>query len=224
VKGPLASESETYQKARAELLDAEIALRDQCERVAELRRKLPLETAVKDYVFEEGPADLAASGPFTKIRLSELFPDPAKPLVVYQFMYGGAQKKPCPMCVLWVDGFNGIAHHLRMRINFAIVAQVGIGDLREFARTRGWDRLRLLSSAGSDFKPDLQFQNTAGGQDPGISVFVRSPDASVKHFYSSSAIMTETINRGMDLLTPVWNLFDLTPEGRGTGNARLVYD
>jgi predicted dithiol-disulfide oxidoreductase (DUF899 family) len=108
MKGPLAIESESYRNARAELLEAEIALRDQCERVAALRRKLPLETKVQDYVFDEGPAEFEKDGPFAKVRLSELFAHPAKPLVVYQYMYGAAQKKPCPMCTLWVDGFNGV--------------------------------------------------------------------------------------------------------------------
>jgi predicted dithiol-disulfide oxidoreductase (DUF899 family) len=224
MKGPLASESENYGKARAELLEAEIALRDQCERVAALRRKLPIETNVEDYVLEEGPAELEKDGPFTKVRLSGLFADPAKPLVVYQYMYGGAQKRPCPMCTLWIDGFSGVAHHLRQRVNFAIIAQVGIGELRTWGRQRGWQGLRLVSSAGSDFKADLQFQDADGSQHPGISVFVRSPDGSVKHFYSGSALMREKVNRGIDLLSPVWNIFDLTPEGRGDWNAKLEYD
>jgi predicted dithiol-disulfide oxidoreductase (DUF899 family) len=42
---------------------------------------------------------------------------------------------------------------------------------------------------------------------------VRSPDGSLKHFYSKSAIMKEELNRGIDLLSPVWNIFDLTPGG-----------
>jgi predicted dithiol-disulfide oxidoreductase (DUF899 family) len=29
--------------------------------------------------------------------------------------------------------------------------------------------------------------------------------------------------RGIDLLSPVWNLMDLTPEGRGDWNAELAY-
>jgi predicted dithiol-disulfide oxidoreductase (DUF899 family) len=223
MKGPLANESEAYRKARAELLEAEIALRDQCERVAALRRKLPVETEVEDYVLEEGPADLEKDGPFAKVRLSGLFEDSAKPLVVYQYMYGGAQKKPCPMCTLWIDGFNGVAHHLRQRVNFAIIAQVGIGELREWGRQRGWHKLRLVSSAGSNLKTDLRYQDADGSQQPGISVFVRSPNGSVKHYYSNCAIMKEKINRGIDLLSPVWNIFDLTPEGRGDWNAKLNY-
>jgi len=223
MKGPLSSESENYRKSRAELLEAEIALRDQCEQVAALRRKLPIETNVEDYAFEEGPAELQKDGPFSKVRLSGLFADPAKPLVVYQYMYGGAQKRPCPMCTLWIDGFNGVAHHLRQRVNFAIIAQVGIGELREWGRKRGWHKLRLVSSAGSNFKTDLHFADSAGSQHPGTSVFVRSPDG-IKHFYSSCALMKEKINRGIDLLSPVWNIFDLTPEGRGDWNPKLDYD
>ncbi len=153
-------------------------MRDQRERVAALRRKLRLDTDVQDYVFEEGPAELGKDGPFTKIRLSEMFADPAKPLVVYQYMFGGAQKKPCPMCTLWIDGFNGVVHHLRQRVNFAIIAQVGIGDLLAWGQQRGWHRLRLVSSAGSDFKTDLYFQDADGSQHPGVSVFVRSSDGS----------------------------------------------
>jgi predicted dithiol-disulfide oxidoreductase (DUF899 family) len=224
MKGPLESESEQYRKARADLLEAEIALRDQCERVAALRRELPIETPVEDYVFEEGPAQLDKDGPVSQVRLSGLFADPAKPLVVYQFMYGGAQKKPCPMCTLWIDGFNGVAHHPRQRVNFAVIAQVGIAELRQWGRKRGWHGLRLVSSAGSSFKTDLHFEDENGSQHPGTSVFVRSQDGSLKHYYSSCAIMKENINRGIDLLSPVWNIFDLTPEGRGDWNAKLDYD
>ena len=224
MKGPLAKESEAYREARAELLEAEIALRDRCEQVAALRRKLPAGPEVEDYVFEEGPVELEKDGPFTKVRLSGLFADPKKPLMVYQYMYGGAQKKPCPMCTLWVDGFNGVVHHLRQRVNLAVIAQVGIGDLREWGRQRGWHGLRLVSSAGSNFKTDLHFQDADGKQDAGISVFVRSPDGSVKHFYSGAATVKEKVNRGIDLLSPVWNIFDLTPEGRGDWNAKLNYE
>ena len=224
MKGPLEKESEAYRKARAELLEAEIALRDQCERVAALRRKLPAETEVEDYILEEGPAELEKEGPFTKVRLSGLFADVSKPLVVYQFMYGAAQKKPCPMCTLWIDGFNGVVHHLLQRVNFAVIAQVGIGELREWGRQRGWHKLRLVSSAGSNFKTDLHYQDADGKQDAGISVFVRSPEGSVKHFYSGAATVKEKVNRGIDLLSPVWNIFDLTPEGRGDWNAKLNYE
>jgi predicted dithiol-disulfide oxidoreductase (DUF899 family) len=131
-------------------------------------------------------------------------------------MCGGAQKKPCPRCTMWVDGFNGVAHHLRQNINFAVIAEAGIRELREWARERHWDALRLVSSEGSGFKSFLNFQDQDGKQRPGLSVFVRSQDGSLKHFYSASASMTDEIKtRGIDLLSPVWHLLDLTPDGRG---------
>jgi len=49
--GRIATESDNYRKSRDELLEAEIALRGHIERVAALRRQLPLDTAVEDYVF-----------------------------------------------------------------------------------------------------------------------------------------------------------------------------
>ena len=135
IPGRLETESAEYRRLRDELREAEIALKDQRERVAALRRKLPLDTEIQDYEFHEGPADPRKDGPFPMVRLSELFEDPRKPLVVYQYMFGGAQKRPCPSCTMWVDGFNGVAHHLRQTMNFAIrrpswnpgIARVGKG-------------------------------------------------------------------------------------------------
>lgn len=212
--GRLSTESDPYRRARDELLEAEIGLRDQSERVAELRRKLPLDTAVEDYVFQEGPSDLERDGPITEVRLSSLVVDPDKPLIVYQFMYGGAQTEPCFMCTMWVDGFNGAAQHIGQNVNFAVVAEIDIAVLRNWARERGWHDLSLLSSAGSTFKTDLKFQDGESRQFSGLSVFTRASDGTPRHFYSGSAIMREGEYRGVDLFTPVWNLLDLTPQGR----------
>ena len=51
-------ETKEHRKARDELLEAEIALRDQRERVAALRRQLPTNPVDTDYTFREGPVDL----------------------------------------------------------------------------------------------------------------------------------------------------------------------
>ena len=52
------NESEEYLSKREELRLAEIELRNQRERVAELRRKLPKGPAVQEYIFEEVAASL----------------------------------------------------------------------------------------------------------------------------------------------------------------------
>jgi predicted dithiol-disulfide oxidoreductase (DUF899 family) len=219
----LPHESDGYRKIRQELLDAEIALREQTIAVAALRRELPLDTVVDDYVFERGPADLDRDEPVEQVHLSELFTDPDKPLIVYHFMYGEAQSQPCPMCSMWLDGFNGIVRHVTQRASLVVVAAAPIAQLRGYARHRGWSNLPLLSSASCTFKADLQTQTPEGGQRPAISVFSKADDGTVRHFYTGEATLDENTWGGLDPYCPVWNLFDLTPPGRGNWTPQLEY-
>lgn len=217
----LAAESPAYRTLRDELLEAEIALRHQRKRVAQLRRQLPLDTPLEDYLLHEGPRALDAGDEPRALRLSELFEAPERPLILYHFMYGGAQKKPCPMCSMWIDGFDAVAAHVHKRANFALVARAEVPELRAWARRRGWRNLRLVSSAGSTFKRDLQLEDAAGRQYPGVTVVVRQPDGTLRHFYSACDIMRDDEYHGLELLSPVWHLLDLTPGGRERFMPRL---
>src|SRR5215467_7947756 len=144
----------------------------QRERVAELRRSLPQGSSIQDYQFEEGPRDLdAGDAPVRTTRLSELFTKPNRPLIIYHFMYGKRQTNACPMCTAWIDGVNGVAHHLAQNLDFAVVAAADVPTLRSHARARGWDRLRMLSAGNSSFKYDLGSEDREGRQDSTISVF-----------------------------------------------------
>ncbi|MGW7817011.1 DUF899 family protein [Streptomyces puniciscabiei] len=221
----LPGESAEYLAAREELRDAEIELMRHRERVAALRRALPQGAGVGDYVFLEGPADLdAGDTPVREVGLSELFTGPGRPLIVYHFMYGKRQTNPCPMCTLWIDGFNGVAHHVARNADLVVVAAADPPTLRRHARARGWSRLRLLSAGDSTFKYDLGSEDEDGVQDSTVSVFTRDADGTVRHFYSAHPRMSEDIDqRGIDLLSPVWHLLDLTPAGRGDWFAGLDY-
>ncbi len=221
----LTNESDEYLTKREELRLAEIKLMRQRERVAELRRQLPDGAIVEDYVFEEGPADLdAGDSPMRTVRLSELFTAPDRSLVVYHFMYGKKQSNPCPMCTLFIDGLNGVAHHLAQNVDFAIVAAADPAALRAHARTRDWNRLRLLSSGANTFKYDLGSEDRAGNQDSTVSVFTRDKEGTLRHFYTAHPSLSEDIKeRGLDLLCPVYNVLDLTPHGRGDWYAELGY-
>ena len=66
------------------------------------------------------------------------------------------------MCTAWIDGANGVAHHLAQNLDFAVVAAANVPTLRAHARTRGWDRLRLLSGGDSTFKYDLGSEDREG--------------------------------------------------------------
>ncbi|MFJ4522860.1 DUF899 family protein [Streptomyces sp. NPDC088810] len=221
----LPGESADYLAAREELRHAEIELMRHREKVAAQRRALPQGPEVDDYVFLEGPADLdAGDTPVREVTLSRLFTGPGRPLIVYHFMYGKRQTSPCPMCTLWIDGYNGIAHHLARNADLAVVAAADPPALRQHARNRGWSRLRLLSCGDSTFKYDLGSEDEDGVQDSTVSVFTRDADGTVRHFYSARPRMAEDIDqRGIDLLNPVWHLLDLTPGGRGEWFAELDY-
>ena len=221
----LANESEEYLVKRDELRRVEIELRNQRECVAQLRRELPLGPAVDDYVFQEVPAKLDAyDAPEKKTRLSELFTKPDRSVVIYHFMFGKKQTKACPMCTAWIDGFNGIAHHLAPNLDLAIVAAADLSTLRAYARGRGWNRLRLLSAGSSTFKYDLGSEDKEGQQDSAIAVFTRDGDGTIRHCYTGHPwLATDMKERGIDELTPIWNIMDLTPQGRGTFYTKLDY-
>jgi len=221
----LPNESGDYLAKREELRIAEIELMRQRERVAELRRRLPEGPSIQDYVFEEGPPNLAdGDTPTRTFRLSELFIMPERALLIYHFMYGKKQARPCPMCTAWIDGFNGVAEHLSQNINLAVVAAADTPSLRAHARARGWKNLRLLSAGSSTFKYDLGSEDPEGNQDSTISVFSRARDGALRHCYSAHPRMGSDIKeRGIDLLSPIWHMLDLTPQGRGDWYAKLEY-
>jgi predicted dithiol-disulfide oxidoreductase (DUF899 family) len=221
---PFPGESQEYRRARNELLEAELELRRQTERVAAQRRKLPLgaEVAV-DYEFD------GADGP---VRLSELFADGKDTLFLYSFMFlPGDDGEPlavgCPSCTSIIDGLDGALQHITRRVNAAVVAKVPIEQFQAHAQTRGWRHARLLSSANTTYHHDFQTETDSGGQLPIATVFTRRGGA-IRHFWSCEVSGAPTDPgehpRHVDFIWPVWAVFDVTPEGRGTDwEPRLTY-
>ena len=221
----LPNESPEYLDKREQLRLAEIELLNTRERIAALRRDLPAGATIQDYEFLEGPTSLDdGDAPTKKVRLSELFTAADRSLVIYHFMYGKKQATACPMCTAWIDGFNGVAHHLAQNADLAIVAAADLPTLRAHARNRGWNKLRLLSAGDSTFKYDLGSEDAEGRQDSTISVFTRDNDGTLRHFYSGHPWLAEDVKeRGIDELNPIWNVMDLTPQGRGRFYTSLDY-
>lgn len=203
-------ETDRYRQARDELLRQEIELRRRMEAVAALRRALPTGGEVPhDYVF------VAESD--APVKLSELFGD-HDTLVLYNFMYGPKMAQPCPMCSSFLDGLDGNAQHIEQRTALAVVARSPYARIREFADQRGWQRLRLYSSAANDFNQDYFGEDDEGGQHPMLHVFTRI-GGPVRHFWSSELhfVPSETgqNERHLDTMWPLWNVLDMTPAGRG---------
>ncbi len=207
--------------ARDRLLEAEMELRRRTEEVAALRRALPLGGEIpEDYVFEEGSARSGEARQVRQVRLSELFDHPDASLAIYSFMYGPNMPKACPMCTAMLDSLDGTAPHAADRINLVVVAKSPIERILAFARERGWRRLRLLSSAGNHYNRDYLGESADGSQLPSLNIFVRR-GGKVHHFYHSELLFAANEPgqdaRHVDPIWPLWNLFDFTPEGRGTG-------
>jgi predicted dithiol-disulfide oxidoreductase (DUF899 family) len=207
------NESRSYRTARNALLDAEVALQKQVVAVAGMRQRLPLGGVVEDYTFEE----TGRGGKLRRVKLSQLFARGKDTLLLYSFMFGPKMKKPCPMCSSFLDGINGNAPHILQRANLAVVARSPIARIRAFARERGWDHLRLLSSAGNTYSQDYHGEAADGDQVPMMNVFTKSADG-IRHFYASEAVFAPESGHDpchLDLMWPLWNVLDLTPEGRG---------
>jgi predicted dithiol-disulfide oxidoreductase (DUF899 family) len=204
-------ESAAYRAARDELLAAEIELRRKTEAVAALRRKLPPGGEVpQDYVFD---------GPAGKVRLSQLFQKPDASLVIYSYMYGPDMAQPCPMCTCMLDGLDAQAPHILQRVNLAVVAKLPLPRILDFARARGWRNLPLLSSADNSYNRDYFAEDDKGVQGSTLNVFARKDGVTHHAFATELAFAPRDPGlhpRHVDSIWPVWNVLDLTPEGRGT--------
>jgi predicted dithiol-disulfide oxidoreductase (DUF899 family) len=209
------NESKEYRAAREDLLTAERELRRQVERVAAQRRTLPLGGKVpEDYVFDE-----EIDGRTRNVKLSELF-GPHSTLIAYSYMFPAQRdgSKPCPMCTSMLDGLDGQAKHVTQQASLVVVAKIPIEQLTAFARERGWRSLRLLSSAHNRYNADYHGEAKDGSQLPMLNVFTRR-DGTISHRWASELFFARNEQgehpRHIDAIWPLWNVLDLTPEGRG---------
>jgi predicted dithiol-disulfide oxidoreductase (DUF899 family) len=227
-------ESAEYRAARNRLLEQEIELRQAMEAVAAARRRLPPGGVVpQNYVFHgQGP-----DGSVAEIRLSELFAPGKDSLLIYSMMFPRAgddtrpgprsgqtallplAESPCPSCTAFLDQLDGAAEHASQRVNLAVSGKAPIEHILTFAAERGWRRLRLLSSEDTSYNRDYLAETADGEQQPMLNVFHRDGNT-IRHFWGSELFYAPAEPgqepRHVGTVEPLWNLFDLTPEGRGT--------
>lgn len=203
-------ESAEYRQARIALLEEEIALRRQIQRVAEQRRALPPGPAAKDYRFldEQG----------REIGLADLFGE-HDTLFTYLWMYGPERERPCPMCTSFVGSLDIPAPDIEQRMALAIIGRSPVARQLAFARERGWRNLKFYQAVGDDFVRDTHWV-VDGEEGAGVLVWTRDGEE-VRLFWAAEGGF-ETADPGFDPHlapdpTPLWNVLDWTPGGRAEG-------
>jgi len=207
---PYPNDSAEYRKARTALLAEEIELRRQIERVAAQRRALPLGGELaQDYEFtnENGKT----------VGMADMF-GTHDTLVTYFWMYGPQRERPCPMCTSFLGSFDIPVRDITQRVAFAVIGRSPVERQLAFARERGWRNLKFYATKTDDFARDYRGLAPDGSEWPAFDVWVRR-DGKVYHFWGAE--FGETADPGQDPReapdpTPLWNILDLTPAGRGT--------
>jgi len=207
------NEPDDYRAARDELLDEEVALRAEVEAVAAKRRTLPLGGRLGgDYRFER-----FVDGEVQEVPFADLFGKHPS-LLVYTMMFGPDWDAPCPSCTSIVDSLNASWQTVDDTCAIAVTAAAGAEQLDGWARHRGWT-IPLVSGRTSPYVLDYRgYEDTT---DPALvsimNVFRKTADG-IFHSWGSELVSRPMANgnpRHVDSIWTLYNLLDLTPEGRG---------
>lgn len=199
------NESNAYRAARDALLEEEKALVKQVKALAEKRRQLPLGGKLKeDYTFQRANKGKVGE----PVRFSDLFGDKSS-LLLYNFMFGPGWDNPCLSCTSLMDGFDRTAFQVNQDAALYGIAKAPAEKIHEWASSRGWTQIDLLSGFGTTYQEDYQCQGeNEDMQWPVMHVFQKL-DNEIFHFWG-----TEMQGNHVDTVWPYWNLMDFTPEGR----------
>jgi predicted dithiol-disulfide oxidoreductase (DUF899 family) len=190
--------TEEWQTAHDELLVKEKAHMRASDALAAERRRQPMVTIDKEYVFD---------GTEGKRSLLELF-DGRRQLLLYHFMYApkveGWPEAGCPGCTMFADQVGHLAHFHARDTSFVLVSRAPLERLLAYRERMGWD-LPWYSSEASDFNDDFGLTKPEY-ETFGLSVFLRAGDDVYRTYFTSQ--------RGVETLGSVWSFLDLTPYGR----------
>lgn len=206
---PYPNDSAEYRAARNALLAEEIELRRHIERVAAQRRALPPGGEPADYRFLDQDGKT--------VTLADMF-GPHDTLLTYFWMYGPQRARPCPMCTALLGALDIPSRDITQRIAMAVIGRSPVSRQLAFARERGWRNLQFYATTSDDFAVDYRGLAPDGSEMPALDVWIKR-DGKVHHFWAGEMGGTEDPGqdpRGAPDPTPLWNILDLTPAGRGT--------
>ncbi len=172
----------------------------------------------KDYRFRD------ADG--RTVGLGDLFGD-HDTLITYFWMYGPERARPCPMCTDTLAGIDGVAVNVGQRASLKVLGRSPVARQLAFARERGWTHLDFVETVGDDYARDTRALTPEGDEYPSFIVYRRDGEAVRVHYAAempAAAADPGQDPRGPTDLSPLWNILDHTPQGRGTDwHPRLEY-
>ncbi|MFT7688311.1 MAG: putative dithiol-disulfide oxidoreductase (DUF899 family) [Candidatus Azotimanducaceae bacterium] len=138
----------------SELQEAEMALLELTQKVAQLRKETPLKP-VRNYTFTGADGELS---------LKDLFGDKSTLFLIHNM------GQACRFCTLWADGLNGFIAHIESQFALALVSKDDPETQRRMSNSRQW-RFRMVSHAGGKY---ISEQSVLAGQDnmPGLVCYI----------------------------------------------------
>ena len=181
-----------FRKAVAALRKKEKKNSRERDKVAALRRRLPMMEMRNDYVFETD------SGFKTLLDLFE----GRKQLIVYHFMYHPAKDTFCVGCSFVGDHIPHLAHVQARNTSFVMCSHAPLKSIKRHKKRMGYKQ-PWVSSLGSSFNKDLAIDGNSHHE---LSVFIRDGKKVYRTYYTEA--------RGVEYIGTPFALLDLTPWGR----------
>lgn len=131
------------------------------------------------------------------------------------------------MCTNWLGSVNGNAIDVKQRAALKILGRSSVQRQIAFAQERGWTNLDFVQTVGDDYARDLGVLTSEGDEYPALVVYRR--DGGLVRVFYAAEMPAEAADLGQDSRTApdiasLWNLLDLTPEGRGNDwYPKLIY-
>ena len=215
---PFPNESSEYRAARTKLLAEEIELRRQIQRVAAMRRELPDGSEAGDYRF------LDAEG--KEHRFCDLFGmHDARHLLLDVRTGARASLPDVHILRRWLDI---PAVDIEQRVALAIIGRSPVSRQLSSLESGAGTTWKFYQTVGDDFARDYRGLHEDGSEWAICASWKRQGDK-VRLFWAAEGDF-ETADPGFDPHlapdpTPLWNILDWTPGGRGSDwYPKLEYD
>ena len=219
----LTNESPEYLARREELRLAEIELMRRRERVAELRRNLPQGAPIQDYPSKKAPAtSMLAMRLCPPLASASCSPSPIARWSSITSCMARSRPKRVP-CVPRGSTVPTALPIISLRILTSPSLRPPSPALRAYARTAGWDRLRLLSAANNTFKYDLGSEDRDGAPDSTFRFSPATPTERSSHLHRASQNGARKFWSAVSTCFAPFGISSTRPEGRGKWYASLDY-